>query len=363
MQRISLKIKALLITGLLLLLCIGGLCIVYYLSLDSKNLFLALPADISSPKINIQKIEEFSESEFLLTYEIPAAERVSLAYAEYPVTMIGTNSNYSQILGLIMTEGAFFSKQAWTGKLKHAVLNEKAAIEIFGSYKINGSRFRIRGETWLVTGVIQDHEEDKARIYIPSTVFGGEAAALAINTSGGLDTAYAVNSLKTQGIREGSFYFMDLGIQNRLLLERILVLPLLFLGFLLLSLLRPVIIRLTMAISAIKKELDRFYMSEIIKTRKNPVIKAILWGLGLVLMPIAALFSFVNIVSICLHWQDIPSLFNINREFFQIQLDRITGLKFFSLGFFILSLILLVIFFIYLNFIINKSIKAKKTFP
>jgi hypothetical protein len=300
-----------------------------------------LPTETGTHRFDVQEIEDFSEKEFLLTYEIPGAERVSLSYAEYPVTVIATNSSYPGILGLNMLEGAFFPKQAWKGKQRYAVLNETAAFTIFGSANISGSRFRIRNDTWLVTGVISDGDEDKARIYIPSSSMGGEADALALT---GVDETYAKNSLKTLGIQEGNFSFLNMASQCRLLWERAEAIALLFFAFLFLSLLKPLIGGLSIARSTLKKDLDRLYLGELLQKRGKSFHKVAFFALGLVLLPTLALLLFLRLASVCLPWQDIPSPTNLNPEFFPLLLSRIRILELVSRFLFGFSLAFLVIF-------------------
>jgi hypothetical protein len=330
-----------------LILCLAALDILAFLAGKDKTLFFVLPSEIGSPRFDVQKIEEFPEKEFLFSYEITGSERVSLSHAEYQVTLIATNSSYPRILGLNMLEGAFFSKQAWAGKQRHAVLNETAAFTVFGSGKIVGNRFRIRNDIWLVTGVINDGDDDKARIYIPSSVRGGEAGALAL--TGGMDEAYVKNSLKTLGIQEGNFSFINLAAQCRLLRERVEVILLLFFALFFLSLLKPLIGGFRNARSAMKKDLTRLYPGELLRKRGKSFYKAGLFAMGLVLFPALALILFLRLASVCLPWQDIPSLANLNQEFFFLQLSRIRLLELISRFFFGFSLALLVVLFVRFN--------------
>jgi hypothetical protein len=344
-----LKIKAVIITALFLFLCVSGLFTVYFLLEKSGNLFLVPPNTLRSPRIDINTIEEFSENEFILTYENPVPEKVSLPQGEHPVTLIGTNSSYPHIMGLPMSEGSFFSKQAWAGKLRHAVLNERAALIIFGSNQIVNNRFRIRNDTWLVTGVIRDGDDDTARIYVPSSVHGGEAAALALISSGRMDEAYIKNNLKALAIREDSFDFINFETFRRLFLERALTISVLFLIFLLLNTLIPLITIFRKTINTLKTELGWHYLAEILKKRQKTIIKLCFLVLGMICVPVSAVFLLIKRVAVWLPWQDIPSLSGINRDSFYSRLDMLTSLETASLSLFILSLAVLVIFFVCLN--------------
>jgi len=329
-----------------IILCLAALCIPAFLAEKDKNLFFVLPSEIGTPRFDVQAIEDFSEKEFLLTYEIPGPERVSLSHTNHPVTLIATNAAWPQVLRLTMLEGAFFSKQAWTGKQRHAVLNETAAFNIFGSSKIVGNRFRIRNDTWLVTGVISDGDEDRARIYIPSSVRGGEAGALAL---AGMDEAYVKNSLKTLGIQEANFRFINMETQCRFLWERAEVILLLFFALLFLSLLKPLIEKFRKARANLEKDLALLYPGELLLKSGKSMLKAGFLALGMALFPALALVLFLRLASVCLPWQDIPSLANLGQEFFSLQLARIRDFELISRFFFGLSLAFLVIFFVRFN--------------
>ena len=348
------------IAGIAFILCLGGLFIPAFLAKREKteNLLLVIPSDIGPPQFDIQKIEEFSENEFLLTYEIPASERVSLSYAEFPVTLIGTNSSYFSILGLLVTEGSFFSKQAWTGKQRHAVLNEKAAFTIFGSSSIAGSRFRMRNETWLVSGVIRDGDDDHCRVYIPSSVRDGKAGALLalMSPSGDINEAYVKNSLKTLGIQEGKFSFFNLGIHTRLLLERIEVTLILFFSLLFFCFIVPLIRVFKTSLTGLRKELNHSYPAEIFQKNRKIILKPALIVLGMGIFTALALFLFLRFVSICLPWQDIPSLSGLDRDLFYPRLVRLRDYNLASLLLFGLSLVFLGIILVVFNiYLLNKS--------
>ena len=343
------RVRGLVVSGIVLALCTAGMLIPAVLSNGIGNMLLAHPAELGAPRINIQKIEDFMENEFLLSYEIPSPERASLTHAEYPVTVIGTNSSYPMILGYMMTEGSFFSKQAWTGKLKYAVLNEKAAFTIFGSSRIAGNRFRLRNDTWLVTGIIRDGDDGNPKVYIPSSLEGGEAASLMAQVSGGFDEAYIINSLKTLGIQEGNYKYYSLRIQSRVLWERPLIILCLFAGFSLISFLRPLAKELKKTLAVLKKELDRNYPEDILRNSRRFFLKPVLLSLLLALIPVITLLLILRVTALCLPWQDIPSLAALNRDLFYPLISGLKCLELISRLFFILSLAALPVFLITLN--------------
>ena len=331
------------VTGIVFIFCLGGLCVPAYLAKRAGGLLLILPIEINSPRIDVNRIEDFIEDEFLLTYEIPGFDRVSISNGEYPVTMIGTNSCYSRILCLPMIEGFFFSARDWEGKQRQAVFNEKAAFDIFGSSRVVGNRFKIRNAIWLVAGVIDDGDEDHCRVYVPSSVRGGGADALLALTapSGGVDETYVKNGLKALGIQEAAYNFFYFGTIANLLWERVAVILLLFFALLFLSLLRPLAHKFKTEFIVFKEELERRYPGQILSEDRKIILKPALYALGLVILPVLALFLFLRLASICLPWQDIPSLALINRDLFYPHLERLCDCELASSLLFFVSLAVL----------------------
>jgi hypothetical protein len=349
-----LKTKTVLALGIALVLFLASLCVPAYLAVPYRNLMLALPKDTGSFGIDVFNIEEFNKEQFPLTYEISYVDRVSLPHADFQVTLTGTTSGYPQILGYSMVEGAFFTSQTWTGKLKHAVLNEKAAFEIFGSSSITGNRFRIRGDTWLVTGVIRDGNEDKSSIYVPSSVQAKRAGALAMKLSNAIDETFAKNSLKAIEVREAGFEFVSFNAVISLLKERIAVLLLGFIGFFFISIFRPLIIKFQKSLKTLRGELDRSYFKEIFQNDKKLLVNNFLPALGLAVLSVLTLIIFINIISICLPWQDTPSISRNYLTLFYPYLERIYYLELISRIIFIPSIVILAAFFTALNIKANQ---------
>jgi hypothetical protein len=352
-----LRVKVTVALGLVLILCLAGLCVPAYLAKWGGDLLLILPVELGSPKIDINRIEDFIEDEFPLTYEIPGSDRVSLSNGEYPVTLIGTNPGYSRVLGLPIIEGSFFSARDWEGKRRQAVLNEKAAFDIFGSSNIVGNRFKIRNENWLVAGVIDDGDDEHSRLYVPSSIRGGGADALMVLTasSAGIDEAYIKSSLKTLGIQERAYNFFNFGTIANLLWERAAIIPLLFFALFFLSLLRPLAFKFMAAFAVLKKELKRRYPEQIFCENRKIIIKPVLCAIGLALFPVSSLFLFLRLASICLPWQDIPSPAFINRELFYPHLQRLCDYELASRLLFFVSLAVLGGLIVSINILLTKQ--------
>jgi len=176
---------------------------------------------------------------------------------------------------------------------------------------------------------------------VPSSVRGGGADALMALASGGVDEAYVKNSLKTLGIQEMAYNFFNLGTITDHLWERAAIVPLLFFALLLLSLLRPLAHKFKASFTALKEELGRRYIGQILSGDRKIILKPSLYALELAIFPILALFLFLRLASVCLPWQDIPSLAIIGRELFYPHLERLRDYEFASRLVFFVSLAVL----------------------
>lgn len=306
-----------------------------------KNLLLITSPHNGFAGVNIDSIEEFTQTDFLITYEIKSPDRISLLYDDYLVTVIATNSCYKQIKKHNMIEGSFFTGQAWTEKQKHAVLNETAALEIFGSVNIIGRLFKMKNETWLVSGVINDKDEN-SRIYIPSSITGGSVNNFLVLLSvfTGYDETYIKDSLKSLGIYGTSYDFINLDNQRNYLYERVYII-LLFLSSLIFIFLMFIFInKFVKAFSVLKTELSSYYIDQVFRQIKKIILRPVWFGFLLLLSPVIALWLFLKAVSIVLPWQDIISLKD-KREVFYPYIEILYNFETASFFVFIFSLIFL----------------------
>jgi hypothetical protein len=286
------------------------------------KLLLVVPLDIHAPELDVKKIERFSDDNFPLTYEIMGPEKAVVLGVEYPVTLVGTNTHYPRLLGYPIEEGSFFSKQDWENCRRHAVLNGKGAFTLFGSSHVAGRGLKIRGETWIVTGVINDGDEDTSRIYAPSSVWGGRASSLIAGTGGAgggggeVDAAYIRDNLKSLGIYDRSFTFFDLGAGTNFLGEQAAAAFMLLCSLFLAFCMFPALGKFRAVFSLLRQRLNYRYSPELPRSGGRT---ACTFFASLLLPPACSggiLFLLRRVVSICLPWQDLPSLGDIDRRIF-----------------------------------------------
>jgi len=166
------------------------------------------------------------------------------------------------------------------------------------------------------------------------------------------------NSLKTLGIQEAAYNFFNLGAITDHLWERVVFIPLLFFALLFLSFIRPLVHKFKGAFTILRDEQGRRYMGQILSEDRKLILKPALYALGLAIFPILTLFLFLRLTSICLPWQDIPSLALISRELFYPHLERLCDYEFASRLLFFVSLAVLGGVVTSINVLLNRRLRA-----
>jgi len=274
-----------------------------------RGLLLVTPSGPAEPGLTPEKLDLFSEEEFLLTYELRQPAEAQAVQSKHPVTIVGTNSRYADVLGYIPLDGGFFTQTAQNEKSRHAVLNEAAACQLFGSIRISGNTIRLNDQTWLITGVIRDQEPENANIYIPASVLGGQADTLMVLMDDGIFTqAYVKSALKSIGIHEGGYDFINLSKSASAFGERFSVAW----EFTLLSVMLTVVLglfgwlRLNLSCYRLRmrelylRELFLAYHTDFLKTAGGCLLLAAgIWGM---------LMLSLQILETCLGWQELAPI-------------------------------------------------------
>jgi hypothetical protein len=205
-----------------------------------------------------------------------------------------------------MLRGSFFTAAAEKGKNKETVLNSAAAFRLFGSDTIAGRTLTIGGASWLVTGVIEDGEEDTPQVYIPTAVGGEGPRSLLILLDGGLDAAHVKNILMPLGVNETSHRFFDLSARVRLYGERFTLALQVFVCALFCIFARRQIAFLKALVPAFKTRLKQAYIGELIRRiRREQAGKLFRFALAVLGLAGGAAFCFSllpQMLAVCLGW-------------------------------------------------------------
>lgn len=257
------------------------------------------------PAYTHQKVEELCETEFLLTYETRKQAKVQAIQSEHTVILIGTNSCYPQIMNFRMVDGNFFTKSAWEAGNRHVVLNEIAAFQLFGSICSSGNRIKTEGEIWIVTGVIEDKDEENANLYIPSSTGDTQIGALMVLMSDGIGKEYIKNELKQLNIYDTQYEITDLSAYSDAFIQRFRVAFKIALCIMILSFICFGIAMIRQYFFDYKIKMERYYFQELLKKYNSEFIK--MTGIILsVFAGTAVLLVFsVQILAAFLSWQEL----------------------------------------------------------
>ena len=129
---------------------------IYALSLKRENRFFT-ETDIA----NIEK------EGIGLTYSQQVYPDVSNGFRREEIPVFLTNENYAFFTNTHMQKGAFFNGMQIDRKLAVMVLNETAAIQLFGNRECVGETVYLNQVPYRVTGIMAERDGEEAGIYIP----------------------------------------------------------------------------------------------------------------------------------------------------------------------------------------------------
>jgi len=270
-----------------------------------SGLMLVTPNGRAAGRITPATAQRLRDEGLLLTYEISGYTTAQALNSRHSATLIGTNSAYLDVTGYHLISRDFFTQSAWEGHSRVAALNESAALAMFGSTNIYGLTMSIGGQTWTITGVIDDRQEDSLNIYIPSSVSGGYIRSLMILMGVQVNHAYVVNTLGGFGVREGEYNFLNLSRTAGISGERFSVawkltvcLALILLGIKLFSFMKKICL-------SCKQELGRYYPRELLVRQRAGISKAGVAVASLVGGIATTLNLLLQVLATTLRWQEI----------------------------------------------------------
>lgn len=173
-----------------------------------QDLYLVIPHGYSAAPYDVNEIEKTVREGLAVTYEIKGTVEADTGNTEHSVSMVGTNPQYRDIVGLRENEGSFFNDDAWQTGNRYAVLNEFAAFRLFGGSGVVGNTIKLDGRSYLVTGVIGDGHKKEMMVYVPATSIGGIPERLIVRSEEG--TGAIRNGLRRLQIYESNSRIVSL---------------------------------------------------------------------------------------------------------------------------------------------------------
>jgi len=238
------------------------------------------------------------------------------ANSTQPVTRIGTNSSYEEVMGLQVVEGKFISNETWSVGSRYVVLNEPAAFRLFGSSDIIGNTMKLNGEVWMVTGIVKDGKKKDMRVYVPSSAITGTPEALMAKTEEGMGAVR--NSLRRLGIYEADCSVVDVMAVAQLFWQQFCVA--IYFGIALLALLFNwvKISALRGYVELFKRRYKKLYLNELVVENRREFAQAASQGMLFLLGVLSFLMLIRQILKMALVWKDIaPEIKYLTDYFFQ----------------------------------------------
>lgn len=342
------KYKTLLLLTIILI-CLS-LCISLFLEEKGlENYFMAIPKHSNVVGVNVDKIEDLNEENFLISYEIKKEESIKALNSKHDVLLIGTNYVYPYITGYAFAEGSFFTQSSQEQKIRTVVLNELAAYELFGNYDIAGNNIILQGKFYTVTGVIKDEDSENKNVYVPITLLNSRPTAFItyIDLENGITEEYIKNELKELDITESNYYFLNFEKISKTIHEQTLILFLAIILVVFSIILKYSIRNFKILYEAFKGLLTQNYFQEILIKKPRFIYKMFRSLLCIVFCIFGLLIIAYNIFKIYINWNvDLEELIEINLDYFVSQIQVIQHVFIFSTIAFVSFIIVLIIFIV-----------------
>ena len=276
------RIKARALAAVLAAAALAGLAAAGFLIKDKRNdnLLLVKPLSEAESGLDTGIIKEKLESRFPITFECVQSGVIGVINSSKAVDIAAVNYLYTSVMPYPMLSGGFFSEDHQKRAAKVAVLNEKAAFDLFGGISVYGNEVKISGLNYTVVGVIRDDSAESLRVYIPisCTELRPNAFMIRLDASKGVSAEYVMNECKQAGISEARFDFIDLGTRAGRVEAMYLFAVMILAGVGLAFILRFIIMRLAGLIGRIRTESRQYYAISLVMRKPQYFIGILLFA-------------------------------------------------------------------------------------
>lgn len=254
--------------------------------------------------VSIASLEDINQGRRMLTYKNKYQKRVEALNTRHDVRVIGTNYTWPFVMTHTLSSGSFFSQNDQTHRMRMAVLNEAAALEMFGNLDAVGNEIRIDSELYLVTGVLNDGTEELV-VYIPAVILSSTANTVIMRLDDDFTRASAIGILSGAGVAQPRYSFTDYRLLRQIREERFLMALYCALLAGLMFILRRTFNLLTQKIRKAKATLSEVYIFEFWQRERLLIIS--IWGLALLgLIIVIIQFALIlHAFEMLLVWHDV----------------------------------------------------------
>lgn len=185
-----------------------AVAVLFYLNPATYDTLLVItPKAASARGVAFDAVEEINGKKFMITYICEESAIARAVNSNAGVTVRATNYTYPYVMQFVMKSGGFFTKVHQEQKLNVAVLNEKAAFDLFGGVDISGNTLTISNEKYRVVGVISD-ADDALHVYLPVTLRQqSRPNTFAVRLDDHVSEALVKNELKQINVTDTSYEF------------------------------------------------------------------------------------------------------------------------------------------------------------
>jgi len=314
-----------------------------------KNQLIVVPKFHTDVKVNVEKVEQLNENNFLLTYEVIKEGSIKFLNSRYNVFIKGTNYTYPHITGYSFAKGGFFTKSAQDQKKRSVVLNELAAFEIFGNNNIIGEKILLYDEPYTIVGVINDQDTENKNVYIPVTILSDSPTTVLtfIDSDNEITKEYIKNELKEIDVTDTSHDFINFAEIRSIIRERTMISVLLVSFTILIFILKVNTKKLINSYRDLKNLLMQHYFKDILRKKPDIIYGLLIRSFYIVFCLSTLSLIANNIFKMCINWNvDTSVLMKLNYESFIDKIQFIQYAYIFSTIAFVSFIIILVLLFI-----------------
>ena len=154
---------------LLILVGAAGMCLLSWLKMQSAvcDGVYALSFQRDDRIFTETDIANIEKEGIDLTYTQQVYPDVSNGFRREEIPVFLTNENYAYFTNAYIQEGAFFNGMQIDRKLAVVVLNETAAIQLFGNRNCVGETVYLNKVPYQIVGIMAWQDGEEAGIYIP----------------------------------------------------------------------------------------------------------------------------------------------------------------------------------------------------
>lgn len=272
------------------------------------NLLMITANTFGTTGISRGELDELSGEEFLLTYSIRSAATAQADNSRHSAVLVETNQNYAGIMGYIALDGGFFTKNAMESNSRHIVLNETAALKMFGSSRVTGCTLKVNDETWIITGVIQDNDTKSLNLYAPAGIKGESVDSIMVLIDDTPTEEYVKNTLKSIGVYGDRYSYINLSKAAKAFSERFTVAWKAALSTIILFFITVSVGMLIDKFRFYRYKMRTLYFGELLAFYWKDLLKIMLGFITLAGGVTATLTLSLQILETCLTWQELKPI-------------------------------------------------------